>query len=207
MKKVLVTGASGFIGRQCLSILQARGYTVHAVSSRIATGIRSGIHWHHADLLDAGESFRLFQEVRPTHLLHLAWCTKPGDYWNSPENTHWMEASLNLLKFFSRHGGKRVLMAGTCAEYEWKDGLCSEITTPLVPTSLYGTSKRDLQLRLDAYATENDLSAAWGRIFFVYGPHEHPARLVPSVIQSLLKNEPARCSTGEQRRDFLFSED
>ena len=51
------------------------------------------------------------------------------------------------------------------------------------------------------------MSGAWGRLFLPYGPHEHPARLVPSVIRALVERRPARCTHGEQVRDFLYVED
>jgi nucleoside-diphosphate-sugar epimerase len=51
------------------------------------------------------------------------------------------------------------------------------------------------------------LSSAWGRIFFLYGPHEHPSRLVAYVVQSLLNGEPAICSDGLQARDFMHVQD
>lgn len=54
---------------------------------------------------------------------------------------------------------------------------------------------------------QNSLSRAWGRIFFLYGPHEHPSRLVPSVINSLLRRKIAHCSHGKQIRDFLYVKD
>ena len=207
MKKVLVTGASGFVGRYCLPILQANEFEVHAVSSRAAGVTTSGIHWHQADLLEAHESASLVLEVRPTHLLHLAWHAVPGKYWSSTENIRWVRASLSLLQSFAEQGGERVVMAGTCAEYDWKDGFCSEKSTRLVPATLYGVCKHALQLMLAAYAAETNLSAAWGRLFSLYGPHENPDRLVASVIRSLLKNDAARCSAGDQQRDFLFVED
>ena len=52
-----------------------------------------------------------------------------------------------------------------------------------------------------------DLSTAWGRIFYLYGPGEYPSRLVPSVIGSLLHDEPARCTHGRQLRDYLHVAD
>lgn len=51
------------------------------------------------------------------------------------------------------------------------------------------------------------MSAAWGRIFHLFGPHEPPGRLVPAVVMALLKGEPARCTHGRQIRDFLHVED
>ena len=141
------------------------------------------------------------------HLLHFAWFTTPGEYWAARENLDWVRASLDLLQAFEERGGKRVVMAGTCAEYDWRYGYCSEQITPLAPATLYGMCKHSLQIVLDSFARQTGLSAAWGRIFFLYGPHEHPSRLISSVIISLLKGQPARCSHGNQIRDFLYVED
>ena len=98
-------------------------------------------------------------------------------------------------------------MAGTCAEYDWNYELYSEQTTPLNPATLYGASKHALQILVDAFCKQTGMSYGWGRIFFLYGPNEHPDRLVSSVIRSLLQGEPARCSHGNQLRDFLHVED
>jgi nucleoside-diphosphate-sugar epimerase len=207
MKKVLITGAAGFIGRHCLPILLTRGYEVHAADSRSPAENMPDVHWHQVDLLDSLEVCRLMSEVRPTHLLHFAWFTAPGEYWDSLENLRWVRGSLDLLQSLAEYDGVRIVMAGSCAEYDWQYGYCSEQVTPLVPATLYGTCKHSLQIMLEASARQAGLSAAWGRIFFLYGPHEHPSRLIPSVIISLLKGEPARCSHGNQVRDFLYVED
>jgi nucleoside-diphosphate-sugar epimerase len=207
MKKVLITGATGFIGRHCLPLLMARGYEVHAVSSQRLTTNVSDIHWHQSNLLDPSQISALIAEVRPSHLLHFAWYTVPGKYWTSSENLRWVQASISLLQEFVKHHGERVVMAGTCAEYDWRFGYCSEEVTPLNPATLYGTCKHSLQLVLSSLAKQTGLSAAWGRIFFLFGPYEHPDRLVPYVIRSLLYGEPARCSHGKQIRDFLYVQD
>lgn len=209
MKRLLITGATGFIGRHCLPLLTTDGYEVHAVAqtSSLADFDANQVNWHRVDLLDQFQVQGLVAHVHPTHLLHFAWYTTPGKYWTSPENVRWVQASLALLQAFAENGGQRVVMSGTCAEYDWKYGYCSEQTTPLVPATLYGICKHSVQMIMRTYAEQRGLSSAWGRIFFLYGPYEHPDRLVASVIQSLLKKETARCSHGNQIRDFLHVHD
>ncbi len=207
MNKVFITGSNGFIGRHCLPLLVARGYEVHAVSSSATNGNSPNVYFHQADLLNEGNIQALMTEVQPSHLLHLAWYSVPGKYWTSTENVRWVQASLGLLQAFTLTGGRRAVMAGSCAEYDWRYGYCSEQVTPLLPITLYGVCKHSLQNILDAFARETGVSVAWGRIFFLYGPHEHPDRLISSVIRSLLNGKPARCSHGNQVRDFLYVED
>jgi len=207
MKKILVTGATGFIGRHALPLLLNKGYEVHAVSSRpVKTKDKSYI-WHQADLTNSKQRTDLITKVDPSHLLHFAWYAEHKKYWTSSKNLKWVQASLNLLDIFHENGGQRVLMAGTCAEYSWKHTEFIESTTPTNPGSLYGTCKHSLQLILESFSKTKGLSSAWGRIFFLFGPGEHPERLVSFVIQSLLKGKKAPCSKGDQIRDFLYVED
>ena len=207
LKRVLVTGAAGFIGRHCLPSLISNGFEVHAADVSVLKEKHHGLHWHQVDLLDKKQCSELLETIHPTHLLHFAWYAKPEEYWNSLENIRWVEGSLHLLRAFHMNDGKRVVMAGTCAEYDWKFGYCSEYVTPCVPSSLYGTCKNAMQHLLTDFSRETGLSSAWGRIFFLYGPHEHPNRLVSSVIIKLIQNKTAPCSHGNQIRDFLHVED
>ena len=209
MSRVIVTGATGFIGRGTLAPLLARGLEVHGVTSGTPPAdAPAAVHWHHADLLAAPTARALMAEIAPSHLLHLAWYAEPGAFWNSPENLRWVEASLRLLHAFAAKGGRRLVVAGTCAEYEWGDRtVCREATTPCRPVTLYGTSKHALRLIAERYCERVGVSLAWGRIFFVFGPGEDPARLGGSVARALTLGEEALCSHGEQVRDFLYSED
>lgn len=208
MKRVLVTGATGFIGRNCLPVLRRTGYEVHAVSGSPTTQDADGaIHWHYANLQKSDEVVALVQKVKPSHLLHLAWYAIPGKFWTASENFDCVQATVGLMRVFRDQGGQRFLGAGSCAEYDWTFELCQEASTPCRPTTLYGAAKYCTQLLLDAWSRQTGMSSAWGRIFFLYGPGEYPSRLVPSVINSLLNGEPARCTHGEQVRDFMHVED
>jgi len=210
MKKVLVTGATGFIGRHTIAPLTAAGFEVHAVTSKIplnSTDVNGKCCWHTMNLLDPMQVKNLVSTVKPTHLLHFAWYNIPGKCLVAEENFLWVQASLELLRHFREQGGERVVMAGSALEYDWNYGYCSEVLTPRNPHTAYGVCKNALQEMLKAYAEITKLSSAWGRVFNVYGPYDHPKRLVSSVILSLLKNEPALCSDGNQLRDYLYVED
>lgn len=207
MKKILITGASGFIGRHCLPLLLEKGFEVHALSQEPLPGLGKDIVWHSQNILDDEKTQRLVEDVQPSHCLHFAWYTKQAKYWTSPENLRWVASSISLLNSFHRNGGKRFIGAGTCAEYDWRYGHCSEAITPLKPATLYGTCKNTFQKMLASFSANNSLSSTWGRVFFLYGPHEHPARLVPAVINALLCDELALCSHGNQIRDFMHVSD
>lgn len=207
-RTVLVTGAQGFIGRPALTKLVELGYAVHAVISPSAVPMSlAGVEPHRLDLLDPQAVENVVATIRPSHLLHLAWVTDHPSFWTSLANLRWVEASLRLVDAFQRAGGHRLVVAGSCAEYDWGHTRCSESQTPLLPATLYGIAKQALRLLLEAHAVQASLSFAWGRVFFAYGPGEKVTRLVPSVIRALLKGERVACTSGIQQRDFLHVDD
>jgi nucleoside-diphosphate-sugar epimerase len=222
-KRVLVTGAGGFIGRQSIEPLRAAGYEVHAVFSNksipvgeivgVAAGAATSMRAHRADLLEPQAIDSLIDAIHPTHLLHFAWIATPGLYWNSAENYRWLETSRHLLRSFHGGGGIRAVMAGSCAEYDWsRVGICDERSSPLAGSSgtavsPYAECKLAMQRSLEEFGRAQGLSTAWGRMFFQFGPAEHPRRLVASVIIDLLSGREALCSHGRQIRSFLHAAD
>jgi nucleoside-diphosphate-sugar epimerase len=208
MSRVLITGATGFLGLPCVRRAAAAGVEVHAVARTDRGELPPGVRLHAIDVFDAERVGELMATVQPTHLLHLAWVTTPGVYWSSPDNVRWRTASQELLEAFAAFRGERAVMAGTCAEYDWKVAKrCHEYRTPTTPATLYGRCKNSLQESAFTFALNWGLRFAWARLFFLYGPREHPDRLVPSVARSLLAGEPAECSVGTQKRDFLHVDD
>jgi len=206
VSRVLVTGASGFIGRHSLPFLLERGHDVHAVA-RHTPPAPPGVTGHACDLLDEAAGRALIERIRPTHLLHFAWYAVPGKFWTAPENRTWLAASRQLVRSFAAAGGRRIVAAGTCAEYDWSHAMLCEADTPLAPATDYGVCKDALRSSLAADAPALGLSWAWGRIFFLYGPHEAPGRLVSDVVAGLLAGRRVAVSAGLQERDFMHVAD
>ncbi len=209
MKSVVLTGASGYIGQFAIRHLLDKNYIVHAVTSKpFDFETTKNLCWHQANLLDANEAKKLIESIRPTHLLHFAWYVEHGNYWNAVDNLDWLQVGLHLAKCFAETGGKRMVVSGTCAEYDWtKPSPFTEHGTLFNPQTLYGAAKSSLSLILERFAEVSGFSFASGKIFFPFGGNESETRLISSVTQALLKNEPAKISHGNQIRDFMFVED
>jgi nucleoside-diphosphate-sugar epimerase len=208
-RRLLVTGAAGFVGRHVLGQLSASDWDIHAVSRGPADAESSLATWHACDLRDSAQAERLIDRVRPTHVLSLAWNAEHGQYWTAPDNDEWADGTIALARALARHGGQRLVGAGTCAEYDWTalDGPCHEERTPARPHTRYGRAKLRAAQAIAEIGRESDLSTAWGRLFFLYGPGEDPRRLVPDVSRTLRAGERASVTEGKQIRDFLHVTD
>ena len=203
MGRVLLTGATGLIGRQCVAPLKAAGWTVVAASRG---GVApDGTEPLAANLLEPAGIDRAIRAARADALLHLAW-HDGRDRWSSPANLDWAAATIRLVRAFAEAGGTRVVAVGSCAEYDWAEETLSE-TSPLRPASLYGAAKASAAVALIGAAPALKLSLAWARVFFCYGPGEPEGRLLGDLVRGLARNEPVPCTDGLQERDFLHTSD
>lgn len=200
--RVLVTGATGLIGRHIAAPLAARGYKVVALTRR---GGVAGAGALCGDLLADPEGIAACAEA--DCLIHLAWHDAPGARMTAPENLDWTVASLRLLRAFAARGGKRAVMVGSCAEYDWTGaGRLSE-ESPLRPVTPYGAAKAATGIAAMGLAPTLGLSLLWARPFFIYGPGEPPGRLFGDIVRGLSAGRPVDCTDGLQRRDFLHAAD
>lgn len=204
--KVLLTGATGFLGQHVLRQLLEQGYEVIALG-RSQPAEKQPCIWHDVDLLSSSELEKALRQDRPTHLLHLAWYTEHGVYWNSSLNLRWVDASLRLLQAFAAQGGHHVLMAGSCAEYDWSHGYLREASTPLAPASLYGAAKDATRRLAQAWCQQAGLSFGWAHIFYPFGPGEGKERLLPSLIEVFLGRVPPFGVNARSYRGLLPAHD
>jgi nucleoside-diphosphate-sugar epimerase len=201
--RILLTGASGFVGGAVLRALSQRGVETVALSRRAPT-VAEDYVWRDVDLMQPPAVAAALNAIRPDAIIHLAWIVEHGAFWTSATNLDWITASCRLALSGRAAGVQRFVGVGTCFEYDCTAShICREDGTPLRPTLLYGVSKDAARRVLSALALSHDFEFAWARLFFLYGPGENPRRLVPSIARALAAGQLAECSAGRAVRDYM----
>jgi len=209
--KMLVTGAAGFFGAALVRLLAAQGCQVFGLVRPETDlwrlqNLPASVELVACDLLAPDQAGACIERIRPELCIHLAWYVQPSKFLTSPLNLQHLQASLSLAELLAKNGCRRLVAAGTCAEYDSERGYLSE-AAPLLPLNLYAASKVALGLLLAPFAAQLGLELAWARIFYAYGPFEDERRFIPAVINTLLRSEPTRLTPGGQVRDYLHNQD
>lgn len=203
--RVLLTGATGLIGRQTAIELERAGHEVIA-ASRTGAPVAGAERTVAVDLLDQLSARDALDAAGAEGLVHAAWYGGPGRM-TARANIDWAAATLRLVSDFSRCGGKHLVAAGSCAEYDWSRDVRHRESDSLAPQGLYGQSKARTGQMLCEAAASLGLVVAWARIFFVYGPGEPQGRLLGDLFHGFRTGQTVPCTDGEQVRDFLHVSD
>ena len=204
---VILTGATGFVGRQILRNLLERGCSVRVLvrdPSRLHdVPVRGALEVVQTPDLFAEVTDRLEDLLEGSEILvHAAWYAEPGEYLTSPLNLLCLTGTLNLAYAFAAVGGKRFVGIGSCAEYDSSAGLMTT-DTPLTPNTLYAACKASVFQVLRFFLGTEDMSFAWCRLFYLYGEGEDERRLVPYIRRQLGAGQEVLLSRGDQVRDFI----
>ena len=202
-QSVLVTGATGFIGAHVCRRLGEAGAQVHGVGRRPTAQISGMARYHAGDLADASFVERVLEEARPRCVFHLASHVVGARDLDQVASTlrDGLIATVNILTAAVRHGGPRVVLAGSLEEPE-PEG------EPLVPSSPYAAAKLAGSAYARMFHALYELPVVHARIFMVYGPGQRDLRkLIPYTILSLLRGEAPRVSSGDRLVDWIYVDD
>lgn len=207
MKKVLVTGATGFIGGYVIDELLSRGYHVIATSSNKLSASRKSwfqkVEFIELDLksLELSDNYFIFFNC-PDLMIHLAWEGLPN-YNLDFHLTDNLPRHCQLLSNLIRNGLKDLTVTGTCFEYGMKSGCLHEDDLPL-PENAYAQAKNNLRIFLEAKCKNDNVSFKWIRLFYMYGEGQSPKSLISQLDKALeLGDVYFNMSGGEQIRDYL----
>ncbi|CAI8933144.1 dTDP-6-deoxy-L-talose 4-dehydrogenase (NAD(+)) [Pseudomonas sp. IT-P74] len=203
--RILVTGATGFVGRHLVAALLTRGCAVRAVARNADTA--QGMPWINdvefvsADIHAADLDVSALTDGIDA-LAHLAWPGLPN-YRALFHFEHNLMADYRFIKGAVEAGVKQVLVTGTCFEYGMQGGPLSESTEPR-PSNPYGLAKHTLHLFLQNLQQEHPFTLQWARLFYLHGEGQNPNSLLAALDSAIDAGEQSfDMSAGEQLRDFL----
>lgn len=206
-RKILLTGASGFVGRQIARSLVAAGHRPLLVL-RPGSLPRTGLGAEEADVVETpdlfGETIDWWSKTLAgvDNVIHAAWYVEPGKYLDAPENMRCVEGSLRMADAAARSAVRQIVGIGTCFEYRLpNDHITAEAA--LGPVTLYAAAKLALLRMLEKRVDGGPTVLTWARLFYLFGEGEHPARLFPMLHRKLSAGEPVALSSGDKIRDFL----
>ena len=203
MKKVILTGGTGLIGTQTIPCLLTAGFKVYVMTmgDEVST---NNVTYIKANLFDKNAVDKMFSDVQPEYLLHYAWLST--GLFNDNMNFDFLTSSIDMLKSFHKYGGKRVVIAGTYAEYGYHNETLKE-TMPAEPINIYSQCKDFVHKIAEVYCHNNNISFGWGRIFSAFGKEKDPRRLTSDVINHLSANQEVVIRSGSLIRDYIYTKD
>ncbi|HRO85730.1 MAG TPA: NAD(P)-dependent oxidoreductase [Niabella sp.] len=210
MQKVLVTGATGFIGNYVVEALLKRNYHVIASSGNEATAKQKNwftkAEYLPLDLKSLKESKNYFEFFgKPDIMIHLSWEGLPNykDDFHLKQN---LPRHKTFLENIIRNGLKNINITGTCLEYGMREGKLSEAMQPL-PRNAYAQAKNELRMFIEDLKESYSFGYKWIRLFYMFGKGQNAKSLLSQLQQALDRgDEIFNMSGGEQTRDFLHVE-
>lgn len=204
MKKILITGSSGFIGSHLLDDLLAKNNEILCIS-RQESLIKKKVLYIKSDLDLIDRDVNAIKEFKPEIVFHLAWEGIPN--FSSINSTRNILISIKFLSIINQiKSVKKIIITGTCLEYEKYDGECNEDEN-VNPTSWLAFSKKYIYEYSRKLFLENNKDLFWIRLFYVYGPKQRDDSLMPYIIRNLKNNKKPIIKNLNSSNDFIYISD
>jgi UDP-glucose 4-epimerase len=202
-KKILVTGASGFIGSCLCKNLLSIGAEVHGVSRTLQPKGSKDLYWWQGDLADIAKVRELLTKIKPGYIFHLASCVSGSrDLGLVLPTLHSnLISTVNLLTASTEVGCNRIILIGSLEE---PDSGSAEV----IPSSPYAAAKWSSSGYARMFYALYQAPVVNVRVFMVYGPGQKDLlKLIPYVTLSLLRNNAPKISSGKRQVDWIYVED
>ena len=200
--RILLTGGTGFVGRQILRALKEEGAWIRAISRRSLSNINADEVMQTSDVFQESTDWWASTLQSIDIVIHAAWYVEPGQYLTSVKNTECMIGSLRLADAFLKSNARHFVGIGSCFEYDLTNRLL-DVFTPLSPSHAYTKSKVALFRALNQVVPIYEKSYSWHRLFYLYGEGEKSGRLVSNLHRHMQAGIPIDLTSGNQIRDFL----
>jgi len=206
--KIIITGSTGFVGRQILEkLMEVKDNQLVAIIRKEKISEFSK-YFNKVKVIVSDDIFSENQVwwskvLRGADIfIHCAWYVEPQNYLKSPKNIDCLIGTLTLAKSILQSSIKKFIGLGTCFEYDLSQGYVSR-NTPIKPQTLYASTKASLNILLENLFSESEIKFIWCRLFYLFGEGEDPRRLYTHIVNNLKANKIVELTSGDQIRDFL----
>lgn len=205
-RKILVTGATGFIGKSLVSMLSKQGCQQLVLSRQLQNNSTSkNIHYLLCDLSSIDTQKKYIKKFQPDVIIHLGWQ-------GIPDFSHKMcqlnlNNTINLIDIVTELDSvKKIIVSGSCFEYDNPQDVCDE-GYKTSAHNLFSWSKLSIKDYLKLVCQTKNIQWYWPRIFYVYGPHQRKQSLIPTLIDSIHAGRIPQINTPFNANDFVYVDD
>lgn len=200
--RIIITGASGFIGRYLVPVLATHSLLI--LGRKQVVFNHPDYHFVRADLSDSRSWGPAVENFKPDACIHLAWEGLPDYSFKTCQKN--FSLATHFYDTLAGIGCPKVLTSGSCWEYGALQGAAKETDLSIKP-NLFASFKTALRIVGESLASDYGLNFIWGRLFFVYGPGQRENSLIPYCCNSFKQNKPPKLNSPGNVNDFIYVED
>ena len=207
MKTILLTGATGFLGRKILEDLNSKDFNIHVISRKNKIFFSD-----YQNVTKVIKTKNFFTESADWYanickdvniIIHAAWYAEPGKYLESNINIECLSGTINFARAASKQKIDKFVGVGTCFEYDLTLGIPLETDSKLDPLFLYSITKHSVFITLEKLFQNQKIDFLWTRVFYLYGDGEDSRKLVAVLRSKLSSGKAVELTSGNQIRDFM----